>query len=475
MGVAEPRDPEDLQRLLDWASVRGIPLFARGAGTGMPGGNVGEGVCVDFRTWNAVGPVDVGGTIRVAPGAIAEQVEQAARARGFFLPPLPSSARLCTVGGMVANNAAGARSFRYGAVRDWVEALDVVLADGTVATLERGPSGAPPAVADAFAAARGALGGRLTDWPEVRKNASGYALDRSLAAADPLELFVGSEGTLGFVTSVTLRLAPLPREAALLVLAVPDLDALHRAVAVAAETGASACEFFAGRFLDLSGLRERTDLSPTIGDAPALLVLEVDGTSEELELRVRDVQDLASELGCSLRVARSPEERGEIWELRHAASPIVAARAGQGLVSMQFIEDSVVRPDRLGEYLLGLDEILDQEETDAVIFGHAGDGNVHVNPLMDVRRPDWRDRAGRILERTVDLVVRLRGTLSGEHGDGRIRAPFHERVFGPRIALAFRAVKDRLDPGRILNPGVLVAEAGQQPLAGLSPEPRIIR
>jgi len=474
--VAEPRDLEDLARLVTWASVRGIPLFARGAGTGMPGGNVGPGVCVDFRTWSSIGTVETDDrTIRVGPGAIAEQVDRAARARGLFLPSLPSSAHRCTIGGMVANNAAGARSFRYGAMRTWVEALEVVLADGTVATLERGRTGAPPAVADAFAAARAALAGPLAEWPEVRKNASGYALDRALPTGDAVELFVGSEGTLGFVTSVRLRLAPLPSQAALLLLAVPDLDALHRAVAVAAETGVAACEVFARRFLDLSGLRERTDLSPAIGAAPALLMVEVDGTVEEVESRIDDVRRLASELDTALRVARDPVERERLWEVRHAASPIVAARADQGLVSMQFIEDSVVPPDRIGDYLLGLDEILEQEETDAVVFGHAGDGNVHVNPLMDVRRPDWRTRASRILERTVDLVVRLRGTLSGEHGDGRIRAPFHERVFGRRSARAFLAVKDRLDPHRILNPGVLVAEPGQEPLAGLSPEPRVLR
>ncbi len=136
---------------------------------------------------------------------------------------------------------------------------------------------------------------------------------------------------------------------------------------------------------------------------------------------------------------------------------------------MQFIEDSVVPPARLPEYLRGLEPILAEEDTDAVVFGHAGDGNVHVNPLIDVGYPHWRDRVARILERTADLVAALGGTLSGEHGDGRIRGVFHERVWGSRLTDAFRSVKSSLDPAGIMNPGVIVPLPGQDPLEGLSP------
>jgi FAD/FMN-containing dehydrogenase len=136
---------------------------------------------------------------------------------------------------------------------------------------------------------------------------------------------------------------------------------------------------------------------------------------------------------------------------------------------MQFIEDSVVPPGRLVEYLRALEGILDRENTEAVMFGHAGDGNVHVNPLVDVRTPGWRARVRRILEATVDLVAELGGTLSGEHGDGRIRAPFLERIWGPSLAAAFRQVKRSLDPAGVLNPGVVVPLPGQDPLRGLTP------
>ncbi len=476
--VARPDDGDDLVLLVRWAAERGIPLFPRGAGTGMPGGNVGPGVCVDLSAWRAIGPVDVERrTVVVGPGAVAAEVDAAARVHDLHLPALPSSADRCTLGGMVANNAAGARSFRHGSIRAWVEALDVVLSDGSRPTLARGDgtSASPSAIEAARRAAIEALGPDAGAWPRVRKNASGYALDHFLPAGNAVDLLVGSEGTLGFVTSVRLGLLPLPAEQALLLLTLPDLDALSPAVRAANDAGASACEFFARRFLDLAGLRDRTDLSPHIAEAPALLLVEVDGTAEEVAGRVACVRTFARQLGTPILEARGTDERARLWRIRHAASPVVAAAAEGGRVSMQFVEDSVVHSDHLGAYLGGMETLLTLEETDAVMFGHAGDGNVHVNPLIDVRRRDWRARARRILEGTVELVAELHGTLSGEHGDGRIRAPFQERIFGPSFARAFRAVKEALDPRAILNPGVLVAAPGQDPLAGLSPEPRVGR
>lgn len=476
--VARPDDPEDLAHLVSWAFERGVALVPRGAGTGMPGGNVGWGVAVDLSAWREIGAVDVERrTIRVGPGAVAAEVDAAARTHGLRLPALPSSADRCTVGGMVANNAAGARSFLHGSIRTRVDALDVVLADGSRLSLERdaGAGSSPPAIERAREVAHGALGPDPGAWPDVRKNSSGYALDHFLPSGSPVDLLVGSEGTLGLVTSVRLRLLPLPEHQGLTLLTLPELGMLGAASAAAGGARASACEFFARRFLELSGVRDRTDLLPGLASAEALLLVEVEGSRDEVETGLAAMGAFAATFGAQLMEARDPAERARLWALRHAASPVVAAAAESGRVSMQFVEDSVVRPDHLGAYLGGMEALLTLEETDAVMFGHAGDGNVHLNPLMDVRRPDWRARARRILEGTVELVAELGGTLSGEHGDGRIRAPFHERIFGPPFARAFRAVKEALDPRAILNPGVLVAQPGQDPLAGLSSEPRVRR
>jgi FAD/FMN-containing dehydrogenase len=170
--------------------------------------------------------------------------------------------------------------------------------------------------------------------------------------------------------------------------------------------------------------------------------------------------------------ATNPEEARELWRLRKAASPIIAREAGQGRISTQFIEDSVVPVSRLGDYLSGLDRILNAARLDAVIFGHAGDGNVHVNPLVEIHRPDWEEQVRTVLDQVVDLVASLGGTLAGEHGDGRLRAPFMERIWGAELGRAFQSVKETLDPAGILNPGVVVPLPGQDPLEGLSPRAR---
>ncbi len=437
----------------------------------MPGGNVGAGVVVDLtRGFDRMDPVDPDArTVRVGPGVRAGAVDRAARRAGLFLPPLPSSADRCCVGGMVANNAAGARSFRYGATRDWVRSLTVVTADGEILHLEAGDE-PPVAFRDLHRALRPRWSALSDAWPGVRKNASGYALDRFLPSGDPVQLLIGSEGTLGLVTEVKLALAPLPRARAVAVVAMPTPDAFLRGVRAAGELGASACEFLGRRFLELARTGEHPDLGELARDAYALLLYEVEGSPTEVERDLDRLQELAEGAGGSLRAARTPDERERLWEIRHAASPTIARAAAEGRVSMQFVEDSVVPPERLPDYLRRLDRILVDAETDAVVFGHAGDGNVHVNPLVDVERSGWRDRVRTILEETAALVSDLGGTLSGEHGDGRVRAPFLERVWGSTAADAFRRVKETLDPDGILNPGVVIPLVGQDPLEGMTGE-----
>jgi FAD/FMN-containing dehydrogenase len=218
---------------------------------------VGRGIALDMSAhFRASEPLDVSSrTVKVEPGVLAGDVDRAARQAGLFLPPLPSSADRCTVGGMVANNAAGARTFKYGATRDWVQALDVVTADGSQYRLERGE----PAPAE-FAKLHAELQAELRDgpagWPRVRKNSSGYALDRFLPEADAVQLVVGSEGTLAVVTSVTLKLAPVPEAQAVALIAVGNLLDAPILLQWARDHQASACEFFGRRFLEVVSLTD---------------------------------------------------------------------------------------------------------------------------------------------------------------------------------------------------------------------------
>ena len=475
--MARPLDADDVSTMLHWASQQGEPVIPRGAGTGMPGGNVGRGIALDIAAcFTALGPLDVSArTLRVEPGVLAGDVDRVARQAGLFLPPLPSSADRCTVGGMVANNAAGARTFKYGATRDWVQALDVVTADGSQYTLEAGQT-LPPEFRTLHAELRAELGDEPPGWPKVRKNSSGYALDRFLPEADAVQLLVGSEGTIAVVTSVTLKLAPVPESQAVAFIPVRNLLDLPILLQWARDNEASACEFFGRRFLEIASLTGYTFTGASAKDAGALegaeaaLLLELDGDPDSVSRGMESLQRLARELGLKATLGTEKIDRERLWGVRHAASPLIMESARSGLVSTQISEDSVVPPDALGAYLSGLEEILRAADTDAVIFGHAGDANIHVNPLLDVRRSSWRDAARAILMDTVDLVADLGGTLSGEHGDGRLRAPFVERIWGPKLTACFEKTKATLDPAGILNPGVIIPCPNQDPLEGLWPQ-----
>jgi FAD/FMN-containing dehydrogenase len=438
----------------------------------MPGGNVGPGVSVDLRGLGGVTVDPESGTARLGPGLIADELDAAAAPHGLFFPAAPSSSDRCTLGGMVANNAAGARSFGYGTVRDRVEAVELVLADGSRTTVERGAP-LPPVLAEL----RGSLRSRSRraveeGWPRVRKNSSGYGLDRFLPDGDGVALACGSEGTLAVVTGARVRLAPRPSERVVLLLSADSVQELAPLADAAEDAGAAACEFLGRRFLEIAGLARHPEVGELAARSEALVLVELDGSRRPLEEGLEIVRRAARNAGSASVEARTPQARSELWRVRHAASPVIAAKADEGLVSMQFIEDSVVPRARLGAYLGGLEEILAEEETDAVMFGHAGDGNVHVNPLVDVRREGWRERVRRILDATARLVASLGGTLAGEHGDGRIRAPYLDVIWGPLLGAAFREVKETLDPRGVLNPGVVVPLPGQDPLDGLSPEPR---
>ena len=463
--VALPADAEDVARLVRWAAERRGPLVPRGAGTGMPGGNVGSGVVVDLRdAFGRIISIDADRRRAVIePGVTLAELNSAVAPHGLHFPVDPSSGERCTFGGMLANNSAGAHSVRYGATRPWVEALDLVTADGTQCRITR-RRGADD---EALGAMLGTLRDRFTPereeildaWPQVRKNSSGYPL-REFLEGDDLDLFIGSEGTLALIVAAEVRLAPLPRARGLALLELAELDAVAVAVERLLPLEPATCELLDRTFLDL--VRDAVS-HPLPAGLEAVLLVEVEGESPaEVEQALASIEEAVGDIS-RLTLAADPEEQRRIWDLRHAASPLIAERAGSR-ISMQFIEDGVVPISHLPEYIRVLRTVLAEEELPAVIFGHAGDGNLHVNPLVDVHRPGWREQLERILVRIAREVAALGGTLAGEHGDGRLRAPLLETVWGRKMTDRFRLVKATLDPLGILNPGVIIPLPGQRPL-----------
>jgi FAD/FMN-containing dehydrogenase len=468
--VAVPQDADDVAALVRWAATAGVPLVPRGAGTGMPGGNVGDGVTVDLVAGlRAVGEVERDlARIRVEPGATLAEVNARCAAAGLHLPVDPASAERCTLGGMIANNSAGAHSVKYGAMRDWVLSLDLVLADGSRARMERGTAAADPvlrriaeAVEPPLRAERETI---LEAWPRVRKNSSGYALREFLISGDLLDLVVGSEGTLAIVTGATLRLAPVPPHRGVALLEFTSLEAAGEAIAALLPLAPATCEMLDRTFLEL--VREAgADVDfPLDPELEAILLVEMEGDSvADVGEGLRAVAGAVADLASRTSLAVDPEQQHRFWNVRHRASPIIAQHA-RGRTSMQFIEDSVVPVDALPDYVRLLRAVLQRFDLPAVIFGHAGDGNLHVNPLVDTTAPRWTETLETILHEIAEGVHRLGGTLAGEHGDGRLRAPLLETIWGTEMVQRFRAVKEAFDPQEILNPGVILPLPGQRPL-----------
>ena len=477
--IAVPADVADVQVLVRWAHETGTPLIPRGSGSGMASGAIGDGVIVDLSRMRDMSSVDTTRrTVRVGPGVTRQEVDDAAGACGLRFPPDPSSGRFCSVGGMVSTNASGAHSLKYGPTRPWVEAIDCIFDDGSRATIRRGES-APvnvPAINRFTAIADSLIAAESTSpsvHEDVLKDSSGYGLNAFAESGDLVDLLIGSEGTLAIVVGIELRLIDVARGTSSLLASFPALESAVVAATRARNAGAVACELLDRTFLDVARRGDPLSYVPENSEAVLLIEVEADGKGSAPDA-AQSLADMCTESGATtVQLALTPEHEHDMWELRHAASPILN-QLGPSLTSMQFVEDCAVPPYRLAEYVRGVRAILDEHDVTGVIFGHAGDSHIHVNPLIDVNRADWRDVVARILEQVVALAASLGGTLDGEHGDGRLRTSLLDRVWPAATLERFQAIKRAFDPTGILNPGVKVAVADERPITDVKYDPTLV-
>ncbi|HVX88978.1 MAG TPA: FAD-binding oxidoreductase [Gemmatimonadales bacterium] len=477
--VARPADIADLADLVRGAVADGSALIPRGAGSGMAGGNVGSGVIVDL-TGLAERPLEIdpaGRTLRAGTQVSLAEMNAAAASHGLRIPPDPSSGGWATVGGMIGTNASGPRTLKHGSVREWVVGVELMLEDGKVVELERerpdAVAGRRPTLHGPFAeqcaalraaveAQAGEIGARF---PKVRKNSTGYAVDRYLASGDLLDLIIGAEGTLGIVTAATWRLAPVARHRSALRLTLRHLEDLGALIPMLVAQGAATAELLDQTFLRIVRDTPAARSLGLTGDEEGVVLVEFEGsTSDDVRTLATLTSDLALRTGADSQLALSTSEMDALLKLRKSASPILAAQAGRR--SMQLVEDGCVPVERLGEYVLAVRRASRERGVEVVIFGHAGDGNIHVNTMADLSRPDWQDALRGVYGEVTDAVLRLGGVPSGEHGDGRLRGPLLERVYGPALVALFRQVKRTFDPAGVFNPGIKV-EASRPPVAEL--------
>jgi FAD/FMN-containing dehydrogenase/Fe-S oxidoreductase len=477
LAVVSPRSAADVAATVSFAREHGIPVTPRGGGSSLSGQALGSGIVLDFSThMNRILELDPERClVRVEPGAIHTRVQRAAARHGLRLGPDPSSGDFCTIGGNVGTNAAGAHSLRHGATKDHVSGLSVVLHDGTVASFA---DGAAPAGSPSWSRLQGALHSILAEGapaflperPRANKNSCGYDLWGAWSAEDrvssiesrfdPIRLFVGSEGTLGVVTEVTMRLVPKPEATAVALLYFATWDDATEAVLEARRLGASAVEAMDHTFLAFVRAH-RNDLRDLVPEKfEAGILVEFEGRSDdEAKTGIAALEEwVAPRRGMVLdfRAARSAEERTALWTVRRAALPLVY-RASPIEKPMNFIDDTAVPAERLGAYIGGLRRIFASHGTRYVIFGHAGNGNVHVAPLMDPHEGTFVARMAAMTEEAFELTWSLGGTITGEHGDGVLRAPYLHRQY-PGAYPVMAAVKRTLDPAGILNPGNVITD-----------------
>jgi FAD/FMN-containing dehydrogenase/Fe-S oxidoreductase len=474
-GVVVPRDEEDVRALVRYAGENKLPLLPRGAGTGVAGESLGAGLVVDlsrhFREVLGVGA----DTVRVQPGVVYRELSRRLAAAGRRFAPDPATGE-CTLGGMLATNASGARAFRHGYTRDHVAALRVVFDNGDAAVAGR--------EARVLAAER--PHGRLEDIVSsvvtlVEQNTSliaqyrprtpfdrcGYLLHDILGPdyLDLARLLVGSEGTLALFTEATLRTLPLPGGRALALLGFPSLDAALRGAQAARASGPAACELIDRRLLRLargSDVRVAA-LVPAAAEAVLLVEYEADTPAEAR----RAAADLAERLHRSERlalaahVAADDETRERFWQVREAALPSLYGLKGTAQ-PLAFVEDVGVPADALGEYLHAVQEILQRHETTASFLIHAATGQVHMRPFLELRGQEDAGRLWELADDVYRLVLDMGGTISAQHGTGLARTPWAARQAGPLFAL-WCGIKAIFDPRHLFNPGKIVGRSARVP------------
>ncbi len=506
LGVVSPRDAEDVSRLVEYCSERGVAMVPRGSGSGLAGAAVGAGLMVDFtRYMNKILEVAPDGSwARVQPGLVMGALNAHVRQYGTFFAPNPSSENYCSLGGMIANNSSGGRSVAYGGTKDHVLALDIVLHGGEV--FRASALGRDSAELAEFLAG-GGLGAKAfaqilplleqkrqaiaASMPRVLKNCSGYRIETVFdswassgapawrtgagggsggeagtggkSSGDGMvnlqKLFVGSEGTLGLVTEATLNLVPLPGRRAIGMAYFPSVFAAGEAVFGILDLKPTSIEIMDSNFLAF--VRKNNSkidaMLPAVVDTALLIEFEAPDDAE-LDAQLTSLERLLAG-GTALQVKRAlgAAEQKQLWAVRQAAVPLLQKLPGPRKI-VEFIEDITVHPDVLAQYMSTVAGILERHDVQAIMYGHAGDGNIHTRPILSTKDPRDLRLMSTIMEEAMQVVMELKGTPSGEHGDGLVRSPYVRRLYGDEVYGVFQQIKEAFDPAGIMNPGKKVVD-----------------
>ncbi|MCA8935689.1 MAG: FAD-binding protein [Planctomycetes bacterium] len=495
--VVEPIDADDVVKTMQFAREHQVPVTCRGAGSGVAGQSLGQGIILDFAVhMNRILETQPSkGWARVQPGLVKDEFDAELGSFDMFWPPDPSSSPWCTVGAMVSNNSGGAKSIRWGTAKDYLLELDVLLADGErvkLRQLEVLPEGRINFPDDATAAeiklanavlklARGNAKLIASERPESTRSSSGYNVfellhadnsevdiqtyyprtefDGAIGAGDVggvldmPRLFSGSEGTLGILLEAKLRVLRLPRKQAGLTLHFDSNKSMAEGVVKLLDTRPTKLEVLDRSFIDVAA-KSDPKLAEGIPDAlQSMLIVEYwDDDERDTRKSVDDAYKLLVDNGPAFggTPAYDANELANAWTVRKVASPILSRVKGD-LKPTRWIEDCAVPPWKLPQFIDGFKKICEDNGFTAHLFGHGGEGNLHVNPFANAKSEPDRARMRKAADEVFALVKSLKGTISGEHGDGLMRTPYLREMYGDVYPL-FEQVKELFDPRFLLNP-----------------------
>jgi len=496
--VLFPKDSEDIQNIVKFAlekkkEGKHISVTARGAGTCMSGGSLNDSIILD--TTKYMSGVFVSQNEKeavVLPGTFYRDLEKATLAKGLLMPAFPASKNICTVGGMVMNDSGGEKTLAYGKTGDYVKELKMVFSDGNEYTIK------PLSKSELNEKTRkrnfeGLVYKKLAKLieensekiknakPNVSKNSAGYFLwdvYREDGTFDLNKILVGSQGTLGIVTEITFSLVKEKKHSGLVVLFLKKLSDIPRVVNTVLPYKPESLESYDNhtiktslRFLPELVKQMKTkntfkliwsfvpELISMINGLPKLVVLaEFSSDSfDDVERRIKNLSRELSNFGIKNKIAHNEEESEKYWTIRRESFNFLR-KINRGLRTAPFIDDFIVRPEFLPEFLPKLESLLNEYKLKYTVAGHIGDGNFHIIPLMDIKNKESKKIIVELSAKVYDLVLEYKGSITAEHNDGIIRTPFLEKMYGKEIIALFKETKEIFDPENIFNPGKKVGD-----------------
>jgi glycolate oxidase len=419
--VVKPVTPDEVSSAAAFAFHKGLSMVPRGAGSGLTAGAIPfkDSIVFSLESMNRIIEIDEKNLLAVVePGVINSHLQRELELKGLFYPPDPSSMEFCTIGGNIAENAGGPRALKYGVTRDYVLGLELVLPDGRI----------------------------LTTGVKTHKGVVGYDLTR---------LIVGSEGTLAFVTKAFLKVLPLPEVTITLLCTFAKIES---AAAAVSKITVSRIVPRVLEFMDYNAIHAVEEYKPfgLPRDADALLLIEVDGPRSSVNEDAEKIAGICTSLGARVKIAEDIFAIQRLWEARRALSPALYRMSPS-----KINEDIVVPRSRIPDMLHELEDIGSRHRVKIVNFGHAGDGNIHVNIMTDKNNQDEYQRALAAVKEIFEATLKMDGTISGEHGVGITKARYVGMELSPESIGLMKDIKKVFDPKGIMNPGKMFPHNGQ--------------